>query len=513
MNRPVCCCVKTKGLSGLVEQSQKKLIIVSTVLALFLLAPSFLNVYTPAQPQLIDDRLLSAYIYLNSTCADLIYGGHYRQTNRMGTPTMTTKHANMEGAIIRAVTNYYNYSGDTQALQHAIDTFDIIEAYMRNPSHTYNSRMTHDWSSSIISNSRTIDNCNIIRGLVELYKQTGNNTYYHTAARLLYFIRDYQRDGVYGGYHLEVDGSGIPNSAYLPWGYLPGHVALACGSLLSVDPTNATFFDELNYALNFAQTRYWDTSYGGYCESYTSSGGIYQSNKPLHIQSIMLHAFTTGYMYTSNSNHLNHAEDIANLLLNHWTDSGFAFVMDVNQDLSHANTNRNSVYLANAADAFLELYFTTANTNHLAAAESAMSFIYNYHYDPIYLGFFSTCDVDGVPIDSDKSPMYNAFILSAMLRFDLSQLPPPTTPTNPTQVILQMITIIGGTIIIVLVLVLVIMLTQKRRKPVKHSGSYKSIQLPKLVDSSRPLSVRSCATCGGQIKPNDRFCAGCSTGV
>jgi uncharacterized protein YyaL (SSP411 family) len=375
--------------------------------------------------------------------------------NREGSPSMTTKHANQEGAIIRTLMDFHNQFGDVEALQQAIETFNTLERHMRNPSHVYNSRMTQDWSGALIDNSRTIDNCNIIRGLAKLFKHTGNDTYYQTAVDLMYFIRDYQRNGEYGGYHIEVNGSGVPNNAYYPWGYSPGFVALACGSLLSIDPTNATFLNELNYALNFALTHYWDEPNGGYCEAYTPTGSIYMSNKPLHIQSVLLHGFITGFQYTTNETYYSHSEDIANLILNYWTDSGLAFMKDVNQDLSPRNSDRNSVYLAYAAEAFLEMYNSTTNNTYLEGAQEAIAFISNYHYDPEYVGFYRNCDIGGVLISSDKSPIYNAYILSALLRLNksLTTAPPPNT--------IFLFAIIGGTVIIVLVLISLI-LTRRR---------------------------------------------------
>lgn len=444
-----------KGPIHMTKEPHRTYLIVSSTLILLLITSFFQLTHSPCQAQSVNPRLLSAYSFLSNTSLDPIYGGHYRRMNRDGSPSMTSKHANMEGAIIRALMGYYNQIGDEMALQYAIETFNTLERHMRNPSHAYNSRMTQDWSGALIDNSRTIDNCNIIRGLVELYKQTGNDTYYQTAVNLMSFIRTYQRNGDYGGYHIEVDGSGVPNPAYYPWGYSPGFVALACGSLLSVDPANATFLDELNYALNFALTRYWDEPIGGYCYVYAPTGAIYQDNKPLHIQSVLLHGFITGYRYTANETYYTHSEDIANLVLNYWTDSGLAFLMDVNRDLSPCRSDRNSVYLAYAAEAFLEMYNSTTNITYYKGAQEAIGFISNYHYDPEYVGFYKSCDIGGALINSDKSPVYNAYILSALLGLEthLTAVPLPEP--------LFLFAIIGGTIIIVLVLISLIMMRRK----------------------------------------------------
>jgi hypothetical protein len=128
---------------------------------------------------------------------------------------------------------------------------------------------------------------------------------------------------------------------------------------------------------------------------------------------------------------------------------------DVNQDLSPRNSDRNSVYLAYAAEAFLEMYNSTTNNTYLEGAQEAIAFISNYHNDPEYVGFYRNCDIGGVLISSDKSPIYNAYILSALLRLNksLTTAPPPNT--------IFLFAIIGGTVIIVLVLISLI-LTRRR---------------------------------------------------
>jgi uncharacterized protein YyaL (SSP411 family) len=170
---------------------------------------------------------------------------------------------------------------------------------------------------------------------------------------------------------------------------------------------------------------------------------------------VLLHGFITGYRFTANETYYTHSEDIANLILNYWTDNGLAFMMDVNRDLTPRRSDRNSVYLAYAAEAFLEMYNSTVNITYYEGAQEALGFISNYHYDPEYVGFYKSCNIGGVLINSDKSPVYNAYILSALLGLE-TQL----TIGPPTE-LLFLFVIIGGTIIIVLVLISLKMMRRK----------------------------------------------------
>ena len=492
---------------------------VACVLVLLLIIPMAVNIDSMSQAQIIDDRLLSAYVFMNTSCVDFTNDGHFNEHDRFGTPTTWAKRLKTESKIIRGTLNYYNYTLDPDALSHAIDTYYTIEANMRNPSHTYNPRMAEDWSSAIISNSRTIDNSFYIRALVDLYEHTGNQTYYQTAVWLLSFITYFHRNFAYGGYHIEVDEFGTPNYYYYPYGKLPGYVALAAGSLLSVEPTNTSFLDELNYALNFAYREYWDFIYGGYCYGYTPQGAIYESRKTLWFQSIMMTAFHTGYIYTGNTHYRNHSIEIADFIIKHFTDSSSGLLSEVTRDLFVLNSIRNSGALANTASALLDMYILTGNVTYLYYGWNAINFVKQYHYDSNYLGFFKWCAASGTPVDTEKWSEFQYDILLAFTRYDPNEYPPPTTtdpppttttpttPTTPSFDLLLPLTIIGGTIIVVQVIILAIILIQRKEKPVKYS------QLISSGDSSKPKGIQFCTICGSQIKPNDRFCAGCGKEV
>jgi len=235
---------------------------VVSVLILLMISPTVYNIDTMLQAQVITDRLVSAYWFMNTSCVDFTYGGHFNEHDRFGTPTTRAKRLKTESKIIIGTLDFYNITRDPEVLSHAIDTFYTIESNMRNLNHTYNPRMAEDWSSAIISNSRTIDNSFFIRALVLLYEHNGNRTYYQTAVWLMSFISYFHRNAAYGGYHIEVDEFGNPNFYYYPYGMLPGLVALAAGSLPSVEPRNTSFLDELNYALNFAYDEYWELPRG-----------------------------------------------------------------------------------------------------------------------------------------------------------------------------------------------------------------------------------------------------------
>ncbi|MFX1577274.1 MAG: hypothetical protein ACFFCF_08865 [Promethearchaeota archaeon] len=445
-------------LCGMDSRNRVEGCLITVLLSFLLVSPVVVVARAHRSFQSIDAGIASAYNFISTICYDYNYGGHYQELDQFGNPIQRNKFLGIEAAVILGCLRYFYTTGDLSALNHAIETFNTIEAKMRNPSHTYNARMVEDWSSAIVWNSRTADNSHLICALVELFKHTGNTTYYDTAAWLMYFIHDFHHNLDHGGYHIEVDGFGNPNLIYYPFGYLPPIVALACGALLSIDPSNTTFLEELNYALNFAQRVYWDSPYGGYCQVYTPSGAIYDSTKPLHAQSLMIQAFLIGYRFTLNMTYWNHAKEIANHLLGYWTDANLGFMTRVTRQLEPEDFNRNSAYLAYTAKAFFDLYHLTKNLSYWEMHLGCVEFIRSHHYDPSNVGFYAICDADGNPVDTTKKPGYQSDILSALIL---------STPTFSLDPVSQLILVTGGIIIGILVLVLVGLLVHRRRKMMK----------------------------------------------
>jgi uncharacterized protein YyaL (SSP411 family) len=331
--------------------------------------------------------------------------------------------------------------------------------------------MNEDWTFSKINNSRTVDNSFFIRSLIELYESTGNVTYYQKAAWLLHFIQYYHRNAAYGGYHIEVDGTGTPNYEYYPYGYLPGLVACASGSLLRHDPTNASFLNELTYALDFALSMYWDDLFGGYCYSYNPAGTIYRSSKPLYMQNTMLQAFLQGYQFTRNETYLEHAIEIGNFISTNFADPGSVFFTRLDRDLNVIWPEKDSGSLAGTVISFLDLYNVTMDMQFLTTARYTSAFIISNHFDPSYLGFYSTTDAAGTPLDTNKNPFYQALILSALLHprlGSLSTFPPTTTPTPPPSLI--PLPIIGLMIVVILIPIIgsiILVVSDRRTKPAK----------------------------------------------
>lgn len=88
----------------------------------------FANAYLILKDESLLDEAKHAYEYMKSACLDRECGGVYWSTTYDGKPLDTTKHTYNQAFAIYALSSYYDASGDQEALDLALQLFELIES-------------------------------------------------------------------------------------------------------------------------------------------------------------------------------------------------------------------------------------------------------------------------------------------------------------------------------------------------------------------------------------------------
>jgi mannobiose 2-epimerase len=87
--------------------------------------------------------------YILSNFIDEEYGGAYRTVKNNGDPSDTRKHTLTESYFIYALAEYYRATGDQEALEKAMEIFEVVEKYALDKDYNgYFEVFTRDWKRS-----------------------------------------------------------------------------------------------------------------------------------------------------------------------------------------------------------------------------------------------------------------------------------------------------------------------------------------------------------------------------
>lgn len=87
----------------------------------------FANAYMVLKDESLLEEARHGYEFMQKFCVDKEKGGVYWSVKYDGTPEDTTKHTYNQAFSIYALSSYYDASGDKEALDTAMELFDIIE--------------------------------------------------------------------------------------------------------------------------------------------------------------------------------------------------------------------------------------------------------------------------------------------------------------------------------------------------------------------------------------------------
>ena len=118
--------------------------------------------------------------YILTYFIDKEYGGGYRTVKPNGEPSDTRKHTLTESYFIYALAEYYRATGDQEALEKAIEIFEIVEKYaLDKESNGYFEVFTRDWKRSpdLLLNERSpkdektmITHLHLVEAYANLYR-------------------------------------------------------------------------------------------------------------------------------------------------------------------------------------------------------------------------------------------------------------------------------------------------------------------------------------------------------
>lgn len=143
----------------------------------------FSNAYLLLKEDSLLEEAKHGYEYLKEHCLDKEYGGVFWSTHYDGTPEDTTKHTYNQAFSIYALSSYYDASGDKEALDTAMNLFELIESRCRDEIGYLEAfdRQFHPVDNDKLSENgvmaeKTMNTLlHVFEAYTELYRVTGNS--------------------------------------------------------------------------------------------------------------------------------------------------------------------------------------------------------------------------------------------------------------------------------------------------------------------------------------------------
>lgn len=155
---------------------------------------------------LLGDKELLLYAkhgfeFLKQSCLDTKYGGIYWSVTYGGQPSETIKHTYNQAFAVYALSSYYRASGDKEALDTAIELFELIESrcrdeggYLESFSEDFRPEDNEKLSENGVTAARTMNTLlHVFEAYTELYAVSG----LEAAAKSMRYILDLFSEKVY----------------------------------------------------------------------------------------------------------------------------------------------------------------------------------------------------------------------------------------------------------------------------------------------------------------------------
>lgn len=142
----------------------------------------FANAYTLLKDPILLEYAKHGYEFMKCHCIDPEFGGVYWSLNYDGTVKDSMKHTYNQGFAIYALSSYYEASGDTEALELAMNIFDIVEAHCKDE-YGYTESFSREFSpapnialseNGVIAEKTMNTLLHVVEGYTELYRVSGN---------------------------------------------------------------------------------------------------------------------------------------------------------------------------------------------------------------------------------------------------------------------------------------------------------------------------------------------------
>ncbi len=225
------------------------------------------------------------------------YGGFIRATDRAGVATDRGKFPYGEYFAIYSLAEYFRASGDKTALQHASDTYDLLEKYdWDHKRGGYYQDLNEDWSMR--DNGKSTGHLlHAIEAVSNMYASTGESRYLDRLNAICDALVEHTWDPETGCQYEAFTGSWEHNPKRMNGLVLHGHT-LECAALVQCIAAFTGNCDHMNFArkiMSYALRHGYDAEHGGVYFFSRPNGTLVNSDKMWWVQAEALSAISMAY--------------------------------------------------------------------------------------------------------------------------------------------------------------------------------------------------------------------------
>jgi mannobiose 2-epimerase len=212
------------------------------------------------------------HLFLLAHFRDPDHGGYYWKTDLAGKPTHDCKFLYGESFVVYAFVEYYRASGDAQALNHALDLYQVIQKRLHDPMHGgWIEHTERDWTPlkpgdprnevEVVGYRSANAHLHWMEALAELYEATRNPQVKQSLEEALRLNQEYfyPRDAGRSCFHRQADWTEVtdPKSAGLSYGHNVefAWLMIRAEQVLGRPPSWSHFCAHLDHALKYGCDR------------------------------------------------------------------------------------------------------------------------------------------------------------------------------------------------------------------------------------------------------------------
>ncbi len=304
------------------------------------------------------------YRFLLDHFLDRQYGGYYWKTDLSGAVRNDTKLLYGESFVIYALVEYYRAGGDKEALRHAMDLYQLLQARAYDRKNGgWMEHFQRDWQPMLKPElSREVEvpgyksanaHLHLMESLTELYDATRDQAVKKSLAEAVRINAEYfyPKDAGKSCFHRQPDWKPVtdPQSAGLSYGHNVefAWLMVRAEQVLGKKPSWAHFDAHLQHALKYG----YDHERGGLYNRGADDQPATQTDKVWWVQSEMMAALTDALKHKSNPAYAKALEQLLHFIVTYQADPADGIWLEtVTADGKPKNTSKASSWKANYHD-------------------------------------------------------------------------------------------------------------------------------------------------------------------